>query len=145
MSRCTCRGLIIFTAPIQTKSISTEAVPPRKQSLPKAPVFTRSPISASIEEGTSAKFTCKVSGNPAPTVQWTKDGKELKQGGRFKVSFKDGVHTFEIPHSLATDGGRYMVTATNSEGVEMCNVSLTVNIITVHEKIPDYRSLLKSR
>ena len=54
------------------------------------------------------------------------------------------IYTFEIPHCLATDAGRYVVMASNSEGSERYSVSLMVKELESSEA-SDFRSLLKSR
>lgn len=58
---------------------------------------------------------------------------------------EDGeMFIFEIPHTLATDAGRYVVIATNSLGTEKYSVSLMVKEIESTE-VTDFRGLLKSR
>ena len=54
------------------------------------------------------------------------------------------TYSLEIKHTLATDAGRYQVTATNSEGSAKCSVSLNVNALDKAD-VDDFRTLLKSR
>jgi len=53
------------------------------------------------------------------------------------------MFTFEIPHTLATDAGRYVVIASNSLGTEKYSVSLMVKEIESTE-VTDFRGVLKS-
>ena len=62
----------------------------------------------------------------------------------FQTSSHDDIFTFEISHTLATDAGRYVVIASNSEGTEKCSVSLNVKELENTESM-DFRTLLKSR
>ena len=45
---------------------------------------------------------------------------------------------------MATDAGRYVVIASNSEGIEKCSVSLNVKELENTESM-DFRTLLKAR
>lgn len=38
-----------------------------------------------IDEGSCAKFACRIGGDPAPKVRWEKDGEKLHDGGRWQV------------------------------------------------------------
>ena len=62
----------------------------------------------------------------------------------FQTSSHEDIYTFEISHTLATDAGRYVVIATNSEGTEKCSVSLNVKELENTDTM-DFRTLLKSR
>ncbi len=61
-----------------------------------------------------------------------------------QTSSHEDIFTFEISQTLATDAGRYVVIATNTEGVERCSVSLNVRALDNTEST-DFRTLLKSR
>ena len=147
-------GIIARESPKQKPTIfkhaketfeGTKGTATRRPSQQKPPVFVRKPKTVRIEEGNCAKLNCQVSGTPTPSVKWSREGKEIKNGGRFRVCSSGTEHTFEIPHSLATDGGKYTCTASNLYGIERSYVTIHVDKLENHEKIPDYRSLLKSR
>ena len=73
---------------------------------PAAPVFTRQPAGITVAQGSTALFTAKATGYPAPVYQW---------------SFQN----VPIPHATAAAlqvknvqlGGAYVVTASNALGV----------------------------
>jgi len=72
-----------------------------------APVFTAQPASKSVTAGTATSFSVAVSGSPAPTLQWLKDGTAL--------SGATGS-TLSIAAAKASDAGTYTVRATNVSG-----------------------------
>ena len=72
-----------------------------------APVFTVPPISQSVAVGTSVSFTVSVTGSPAPSIQWQKNGINL--GGATGSSLA-------LSSVLLTDAGSYQAVATNSAG-----------------------------
>ncbi len=83
-----------------------------------APVFTQQPTNQTINLGASVTFTAAVSGNPAPTFRWRKNGASIT--GARSV-------TYTIPSVAATDAGTYTLFATNSLGsVTSTAVQLTV-------------------
>ncbi|XP_070569690.1 myosin light chain kinase, smooth muscle-like isoform X2 [Ptychodera flava] len=117
----------------KTVSVSTKTEPPKpaskvttSQLSDKKPEFTLKPKPQTITAMGVAKFTCTVSGTPKPTVQWEKDGKVLKDEGRFEIYEERGVHILEIFDAEVSDSGQYKATATNAAGKVMTSVSLTV-------------------
>ena len=59
-----------------------------------------------------AFFVCSVTGNPQPTIEWTKDGIVLE--GRVQ-------DVLLFPQVILEDRGEYQCTATNSEGIIQSN------------------------
>ena len=51
-----------------------------------APEFIRRPKSCHVDEGSPAVFTCQIAADPPPTVIWQKDGQQIVNGGRYRVS-----------------------------------------------------------
>ncbi|KAK6755359.1 hypothetical protein RB195_013995 [Necator americanus] len=101
------------------------------------PHFTQTLVAAVAADGESARFDGIVTGWPAPTVEWTKDGEPFSRdslpdveisniGGRVSLSFKS-CHTV---HS-----GKYMCTARNVSGVATSSAQLVVRPRTV---APDF-------
>ena len=80
-------------------------------SLPAAIV---SPNTQTVRENQSATFYCSASGNPKPTVTWTKvKGLFNKVQGR---SYKNHEGTLEIIRSTYNDSGEYKCTAVSVLG-----------------------------
>ena len=65
------------------------------------PTITEAPQDTTVNEGDPLQLTCKASGQPTPTITWTKDGKELGK-------------TLNIQKSNRNDAGKYVCKADNS-------------------------------
>lgn len=68
-------------------------------------------------EGGAARFTCRVSGNPEPEVNWYKDNEKLSESKQFTMLFDaDENCVLIITQSNHDTAGSYTCVATNSEG-----------------------------
>lgn len=56
---------------------------------------------------------CIATGEPEPTIQWTKSGSQMSNGGRINI-FRNG--TLKITRTSSRDSGKYACTATNTGG-----------------------------
>ena len=83
-----------------------------------APVFTLQPVSQSVMKGGSVALAAAASGNPAPTIQWLKDGVVLPGA-------TGGV--YGITNVVAGSAGAYQAVAQNSAG----SVTSATALITV--------------
>ncbi|XP_039268950.2 hemicentin-1-like [Styela clava] len=63
--------------------------------------------------GTTARLDCPVSSNPAPTITWTKDGRELSRSGRYEILSNGSLIIY---HTEENDAGDYKCVATNEAG-----------------------------
>ncbi|WKY09281.1 hypothetical protein Q1695_001999 [Nippostrongylus brasiliensis] len=101
------------------------------------PHFTQTLVSAVAADGESARFEGIVTGWPAPSVEWTKDGVPFTRaslpdvdisniGGRVSLFFKkcSTVHS-----------GKYMCTARNASGVATSSAQLVIRPKTI---APDF-------
>nr|XP_032802510.1 striated muscle-specific serine/threonine-protein kinase-like [Petromyzon marinus] len=91
------------------------------------PIFTRKPESLDVADGRPARLDCRVSGTPAPTVTWFRDGRPVQSGERRRVSSEKGLHCLSVPHASAEDEGEYTVTAANTHGEVSCSCTLIVS------------------
>ena len=86
------------------------------------PVVAISPVTATVNETGSASFQCSASGNPRPTIVWSKleNGSEVAQstvsGGRLHLTNVSG-----------NDAGEYQCSAVNILGQAMEVTRLVVN------------------
>jgi len=86
------------------------------------PEITAQPIAVSVAAGGAATFSVSVSGEPAPTLQWQRDGVAI--AGATSATLRIGSVT-------AADAGNYRVIATNIYGTAISNaVALTVTAST---------------
>ncbi|MSU49594.1 MAG: hypothetical protein EXS37_10985, partial [Opitutus sp.] len=82
------------------------------------PVVISHPASATVIQGDTASFGVTVSGNPAPTYQWRKNGAALSGAT---------LSTLTLPNVQFTDAGNYDAVVTNGAGaVNSASATLTV-------------------
>ncbi len=72
-----------------------------------APAFTQDPDDRRVAPGADVSWTVSVTGVPAPSLQWRKDGVDIPGA--------TGV-TFALTGATASDAGEYVVVATNAVG-----------------------------
>lgn len=87
-----------------------------------APQFTQQPGSQTVTAGASVSFTVAVTGNPTPTIQWTKNGQP--------IAGATGL-TLTLTNVQAAHAGSYAAIATNANGsVSSGTVTLSVQAAT---------------
>ena len=63
-----------------------------------------------LVEGSAAKLECRVSAFPDPFIVWLKDGKELKDGPKYRYVFEDpDAVALVVRDGELADLGRYTV------------------------------------
>lgn len=103
------------------------------------PMFKRLLANVECIEGQSVRFELRVSGIPAPTLKWEKDGQPLQFGTKVVVIQEDSdYHILHIRDTLLEDCGLYKVTATNSAGSASCQATLKVDRLTYSRR--EYKS-----
>ena len=80
-------------------------------------------------EGDSAKFVCKISGQPRPEVTWLFNGKPLKESNKFKVIEEEETYTLKISKTKKDMSGKYTVRAKNKRGVKESSADLVVTLL----------------
>ena len=94
-----------------------------------SPAVVVSPVTLTVNEGGSASFQCSASGNPEPTVAWSK----LDSQSKIAQSAVSGG-MLQINQVTKTDSGMYQCAATNIMGDSRKVVRLTVNGKSVRER-----------
>lgn len=78
------------------------------------------------KQGIAARLQCSVKGSPQLHSHWFWNERELSDGEQYKISFKSGVASLEIPNLLISDGGSYTCEVSNHAGSESCNALIAV-------------------
>lgn len=86
--------------------------------------FSPPPVSKKLELGTLAKVHCKAQGTPPPIVHWEKEGNVVDGLPNHVTDMNGTLHFNGVQND---DKGRYLCTASNSQGV----INITINIDVV--------------
>ena len=80
-----------------------------------APLITTQPQGGLVYEGGNVTLSCNASGNPVPTIKWTRNGSVLTSSV-LRISF--GAESRELTITIVnrTDMGEYRCVANNSVG-----------------------------
>ena len=87
-----------------------------------APLITTQPQSGPVTEGDNVTLSCNASGNPVPTISWTRDGSLVSSGDQ-RISFEAGNRRLTITNVSRADSGEYRCLADNSEGNDTSNAT----------------------
>uniref|UniRef100_A0A3Q3JCN9 Ig-like domain-containing protein n=1 Tax=Monopterus albus TaxID=43700 RepID=A0A3Q3JCN9_MONAL len=77
-------------------------------------------------QGAAGRLQCGVKGSPELHIHWFLNERELSDGEKYKISFKNGVATLEIMNLLVTDSGSYTCEVSNNAGSESCQTLIAV-------------------
>ena len=73
-----------------------------------------------------ARLQCSVKGSPELHIHWFWNDRELNDGEKYKLSFKNGVAILEILNLVVADSGRYSCEVSNNAGSESCSTLVSV-------------------
>uniref|UniRef100_A0A3B1JXK9 Ig-like domain-containing protein n=1 Tax=Astyanax mexicanus TaxID=7994 RepID=A0A3B1JXK9_ASTMX len=91
------------------------------------PKFTRKPDRVSVvRPGEAVFFECQVVGTPEIDIYWFRDGNEISQSSKHKMSFSDSLARLEITGAETKDSGVYYCEARNEAGSESCSMEMKV-------------------
>ncbi|KAM9799898.1 immunoglobulin-like and fibronectin type III domain-containing protein 1 [Syngnathus typhle] len=98
------------------------------------PDFTRKPIALTIQEGKFAFFKAIVTGDPKPTVSWSRNNGDVSDTSKYQSKYDANAneHTFEMPNVTAAQADTYKCFAINEFGQAM--VTVVLNVIEVGYK-----------
>ncbi|XP_034390505.1 titin homolog [Cyclopterus lumpus] len=104
------------------------------------PSFETTLKSKAMSEKCNVKFTCVVSGYPAPELKWYKDDMELDRYcglPKYEIRRNGKTHTLHIYNCTLDDAAIYQVSASNSKGIVSCSGVLevgTMNEFQIHQR-----------
>ncbi|RVE57825.1 hypothetical protein OJAV_G00203040 [Oryzias javanicus] len=94
------------------------------------------PEPARVLEGDIARFRCRVTGYPAPKVNWYVNGQLIRKSKRYRLHY-DGIYYLEIVDIKSYDSGEVRVVADNPLGTSEHTVKLEI------QQREDFRSVLR--
>ena len=90
-----------------------------------SPEFVQHPNNQTLTEGDNAFFTCYTSGNPSPTLSWTKDGSAVNLTSRISLLFDNML--LVITNVNRGDSGQYICVSANDVGTVQSSMA-TLNV-----------------
>uniref|UniRef100_A0A672IA26 Titin n=1 Tax=Salarias fasciatus TaxID=181472 RepID=A0A672IA26_SALFA len=69
-----------------------------------------------LKAGESFKLDADIAGQPTPSMVWTKNGKEIENTLKLDIKFTELTTTLTNKDSVRSDGGEFVLTATNVGG-----------------------------
>ncbi|XP_078455999.1 immunoglobulin superfamily DCC subclass member 4 isoform X1 [Lampetra planeri] len=94
------------------------------------PAITQPPETLSKARAGTARFICKVEGEPPPVIRWLKNGRRILSNGRVRIQ---NNHNLVINQLAVEDAGPYQCVAENGVGSACASARLTV---TIREGLP---------
>ncbi|EYB87861.1 hypothetical protein Y032_0256g374 [Ancylostoma ceylanicum] len=102
---------------------------------PFPPTFDKQPQSITVERGSEARFEAHAESSPAPTYQWSIDGRKIRESTEgARVEMIDGTSVLIIDTSVHSLSSTISVVAENSLGADETGARLTVEEKKVEEK-----------
>uniref|UniRef100_A0A8C5E3A4 Ig-like domain-containing protein n=1 Tax=Gouania willdenowi TaxID=441366 RepID=A0A8C5E3A4_GOUWI len=90
------------------------------------PNFLQRLQSSTVRQGSQVRLDTRVTGIPAPTVRFYREGAEIQSSADFRILQDGELHSLLIAEAFPEDSGSYSVTATNSSGRATCTAELLV-------------------
>lgn len=118
-----------------TEIVKVEEAPVEKKKPTLSATILTKPQSLTVSEGETAKFTCDVDGEPAPSISWLRKGQAVVSSHRHHVTTTEYRSTFEISQVEISDEGNYTLVVENSEGKQEAEFTLTVRKPTPVQKV----------
>ncbi|KAM6986598.1 striated muscle preferentially expressed protein kinase [Aplochiton taeniatus] len=104
------------------------------EDISEAPVF-ESPLQDMVAvAGTDVLLKCIIAGIPFPEVSWRKDNTAMTSSANYVIKTEGERHTLLIKSSKLSDGGTYLVTATNEVGKVSSSATLSIKTEPVWEQ-----------
>ena len=83
---------------------------------------------------TETVLRCKIDGGePAASIHWYKDSKELYEGKRYRLSYSQDVATLRFADSVVADSGSYCCEAVNKLARVNTDCNLTIECKPVYQ------------
>lgn len=96
------------------------------------PVFDRKLMPVEVTVGDSVELECHMTGSLPIKVTWSKDHKDIRTGGNYKISCVENTAHLTILKADKADSGRYSCHASNDIGKDSCSTEVSVKGISGH-------------
>uniref|UniRef100_A0A3B4TDA9 Ig-like domain-containing protein n=1 Tax=Seriola dumerili TaxID=41447 RepID=A0A3B4TDA9_SERDU len=83
-------------------------------------------IRTEVTVGDSIELECHMTGSGPIKVTWSKDHKDIRSGGNYKISCVENTPHLTILKADKGDTGRYFCHASNDMGKDSCSSNITV-------------------
>lgn len=90
------------------------------------PVFDKKLIPVDVTVGDTVELECHMTGSLPIKVTWSKDHKDIRTGGNYKISCVDNTPHLTILKADKADSGRYSCHASNDIGKDSCSTEVSV-------------------
>ncbi|XP_058807501.1 titin homolog [Phymastichus coffea] len=97
----------------------------------RGPIFCTRLTNCTVAEGSHVRLICTAVGQPEPQVYWTKNGDRVRQSGRERIRYENGMATLEITSAELEDSGYYTCVAKNSFG--QSTTEATVRVYSIYQ------------
>ncbi|XP_067399766.1 SPEG neighbor protein [Emydura macquarii macquarii] len=95
-------------------------------------------------EGSAARLECRISAFPDPFIRWSKDGRELKDGPKYRYIFEDpDIVALVVRDGELADLGRYTIAVKNTFGECFDSARILVEVPAKIEKGPESTKVKK--
>ena len=84
----------------------------------RKPTIIKAPVNQSAHIGSNVTFNCTVRGDPALSINWTKDGNLLSFNQKVPTNLRTVESQLVIRGVKIDDTGKYQCVASNSMGTE---------------------------
>uniref|UniRef100_A0A3B5MUU4 Titin n=1 Tax=Xiphophorus couchianus TaxID=32473 RepID=A0A3B5MUU4_9TELE len=81
-----------------------------------------------VKSGEDLKIEILVVGDPAPKIEWKKEGQAVKETSRLEILNKASLTLLHIRHGVREHSGQYSVTASNSAGKDTTTITVVFRV-----------------
>ncbi|XP_043207626.1 muscle M-line assembly protein unc-89-like isoform X2 [Amphibalanus amphitrite] len=126
---------VIRASPPSGQQVSPPKRPKRDEPPPAPPTFTEPLRDHTVQDGVRHTLQARVSGVPAPKVNWQKDGVSCDSNPDYVIAHEHGLCTLTIEETMVDDTGTFTCRAWNSAGVTQSSCRLTVRDAASEEEL----------
>lgn len=106
------------------------------------PVFDMKLSPQAVTVGDSIELECHMTGSAPIKVTWSKDHKDIRTGGNYKISCVENTPHLTILKADKADTGKYFCHASNDMGKDSCSSDITVKGISTRATLTSPRPSL---